>query len=80
MSTAFWIAWVLMFAFGEYQGLRDPADGTYTFTNRVRKVMAANPVLRQIMRGGIAVGLAWLTWHFLGVDPALHPGAFLQFP
>lgn len=74
-SSVLWILWVLAFAGLEYQGLRDPHDTRFTLTNRVRAVMNSSPALRIVCRGAIAVGLAWLTWHFLGVDPSAHPGA-----
>ena len=77
MSTALWIAWIAAFAGLEYAGLRDAKDETYTLTNRVRKVMASHPAARMGARAGITVGLAWLTWHFLGVDPVANPGAFI---
>jgi hypothetical protein len=77
LSTALWVAWVTTFAVLEYVGLKDPNDTRYTLTNRVRRVMASSPAARIVARGAIAVGLAWLTWHFLGVDPVQHPGAWL---
>lgn len=78
LSTLLWVGWVLSFAVLEYAGLRDPHDSRYTLTNRVRRVMASSPAARIVCRGAIAVGLAWLTWHFLGVDPVAHPGAVLM--
>lgn len=75
ISTVLWITWVLAFGALEYQGLQDADDSRFTLTNRVRAIMRENPVLRQITRGAIAVGLAWLAYHFLIVDPTLNPGA-----
>lgn len=75
MSTALWALWVLAFAFLEYSGLNSPDDARYTLTNRVRAIMNASPLARILARGAIAVGLAWLTYHFLFVNPMLHPGA-----
>lgn len=75
MSTALWILWVGTFAVLEYQGLRDPKDTTYTLTNRIRLFMASHPAARMGARGAITVGLVWLAWHFLLIDPTVHPGA-----
>lgn len=75
LATLLWVAWVLCFAVLEGIGLRDPHDHRYTLTNRVRAIMRANAWLRYVVRAGIAVGLAWLAWHFLVVDPTLNPGA-----
>lgn len=75
IATVLWISWVLMFALLEGIGLRDPHDKAYTLTNRVRAVMRSNPVVRFIVRSSIALGLAWLGYHFLVVDPTVNPGA-----
>jgi hypothetical protein len=37
--------------------------------------MNTNPLARIGCRMAITEGLIWLAWHFLGVDPSLHPGA-----
>jgi len=75
IATVLWVAWVLAFVVIEGVGLRDPHDKAYTLTNRVRAVMRTSPVARLVVRSGIAIGLAWLAWHFLVVDPTANPGA-----
>lgn len=75
MTTYAWVAWVLGFALLEWAGLQDAHDTRWTLTNRVRTIMASSPAARIVCRGAITIGLAWLAWHFLFVDPALHPGA-----
>jgi hypothetical protein len=76
MSTVLWIVWVLMFGVLEWAGNERAGDGRYTLTNRVRAIMRTSDVARILVRSAIAIGLAWLAWHFLVVDPVLNPGAW----
>lgn len=75
ITTILWIVWIAAFAVLEALGLRDPKDGRFTLTNRIRAVMRASPVARQVARMSITVGLSWLAYHFLGVDPSVNPGS-----
>lgn len=75
MTTALWILWVASFAVLEGVGLRNPKDNRYTLTNRVRGIMRTSPYARVVVRAAITVGLVWLGYHFLVVDPVLNPGA-----
>lgn len=77
LTTALWVAWVASFGVLEYLGLKDAHDSRYTLTNRVRWVMGSSPAARIVCRGAIAIGLAWLSFHFLAVDPVQHPGALI---
>jgi hypothetical protein len=76
LYTGLWIAWVLAFAVLEGIALRDPHDRAWTLTNRIRLLMRSSPVARWFVRAGIGFGLTWLAYHFLAVDPTLHPGAW----
>lgn len=76
-STVLWVSWVLGFAVLEYQGLKDPTDSRFTLTNRVRAIMKTSPAARIAARGAITVGLSWLAYHFLVVDPTINPGAWV---
>ena len=75
-SSVLWALWVLAFVVLEVIGLQRSDDDRYTLTNRVRALMRSHPVVLWVLRAAILGGCAWLVWHFLGVDPVTHPGAF----
>lgn len=74
-ATVLWGVWIAMFVVLEAIGLMEDDDKAYTLTNRIRAVMRAHPSIKWVVRGGIAVGLAWLGQHFLLVDPEVNVGS-----
>jgi hypothetical protein len=77
LSSALWVGWVAAFLALEYVGLQDPKDERHTLTNRIRMVMATSKAARWLVAAALAVGLAWVGYHFIIVDPVTHPGAVI---
>jgi hypothetical protein len=62
--TALWILWLLAFAVLEGAALLDPGAGD-TLTETVRKWLALSSREQWVGRTALAIGLAWLTHHFM---------------